>query len=178
MKRFLMMLLLLYALCLTAAAQSDDAQPHEAARLPANLVMNKHDRPLVEKVWRRSATFRRQCERIAQASELTVKLSFNPKLSAPGGCQCHALTTTDPAYKRILVRIFHLEHAAEMLGHEFEHVVEQLEGLKLRTLAATKGARVYENLNGSFETRRAILAGRQVKAEYHRAKRNGVLAKL
>ena len=52
----------------------------------------------------------------------------------------------------------------ELLGHEIEHVIEQLEGLDLRRLAAA-GQHVWESHRGMFETDRAIRAGQRVFKE-------------
>ena len=45
---------------------------------------------------------------------------------------------------------------AEMLAHEFEHILEQIEGLNLRTLSRVKGSGVREVEYAVFETERAI----------------------
>jgi hypothetical protein len=57
---------------------------------------------------------------------------------------------------------------AELVAHEFEHVIEQIEGLDLRRMSKTRGARVWEVERGWFESGRAVDAGRAVTAEvYH-----------
>ena len=50
----------------------------------------------------------------------------------------------------------------ELVAHEFEHVLEQIEGLDLRRLARIKGSGVHELQGRVFETDRAQLAGRIV----------------
>ena len=58
----------------------------------------------------------------------------------------------------------------ELVGHEFEHLIEQIEGLDLKRLARVKGSGVHEAEGRMFETDRAQAAGRVVAAEasYHR----------
>jgi hypothetical protein len=58
----------------------------------------------------------------------------------------------------------------EWIAHEFEHVVEQLEGVSLPALAAQlRGA--WPSTERMYETTRAIDAGRAVAAEMRRARR-------
>lgn len=170
------LLTLLFALCfplgLSGAmpAQTDEYERNEPAQLPPNLVVSKRELPLLERMWRRSATFRRQCERITKAHWLKVKLSFYPKALAP--CGCRALTTVYRSKPLANVHIFQPSSAIELIGHEFEHVLEQIEGVNLRLLVAAKDGRAQQNDSGHFETERARQAGRQVKSEYNRARRS------
>jgi hypothetical protein len=53
---------------------------------------------------------------------------------------------------------------AEWLAHEIEHVIEQLEGVKLHALAAMN-QNVWRTSRDTFETDRAIRAGRAVLDE-------------
>jgi hypothetical protein len=55
---------------------------------------------------------------------------------------------------------------AEIIGHEFEHAIEQIEGVDLRALASTRGSCVYRHADGSFETKRARQAGLAVAREF------------
>ncbi len=48
----------------------------------------------------------------------------------------------------------------------FEHVLEQLEGLDLKALAAQENSGVSRNELGAYETARAVNAGRRVPDEY------------
>jgi hypothetical protein len=54
---------------------------------------------------------------------------------------------------------------AEIIAHELEHVCEQMEGVDLPALSRRKGVGVY-NLNGHYETVRAIRAGQTATREY------------
>jgi hypothetical protein len=59
---------------------------------------------------------------------------------------------------------------AELVAHEFEHVIEQIEGLDLRRLSKQHGAGVWEVERGWFESGRALDVGRMVRAEVFRAR--------
>src|SRR5262245_9996584 len=52
------------------------------AILPPNLILSRQEKSLLEKVWRRSPTFRLQCERISQARWLRVELGFGQRTAA------------------------------------------------------------------------------------------------
>src|SRR5262249_54072262 len=54
----------------------------------------------------------------------------------------------------------------EIIAHELEHVCEQMEGLDLKSLARLKGEGVLD-LNGHYETARAIRAGQDAAREFH-----------
>ena len=56
----------------------------------------------------------------------------------------------------------------ELIGHEFEHLLEQIEGLDLKRLAGVKGSGVRVLEGQVFETDRAQAAGRLVAAEASR----------
>ena len=58
----------------------------------------------------------------------------------------------------------------EWIAHEIEHIVEQLEGLSLPALAAVNHG-AWLTADQTFETRRAIEAGRAVVDEMTRARR-------
>jgi hypothetical protein len=61
-------------------------------------------------------------------------------------------------------------NCAELIGHEFEHLVEQIEGIDLRALASRRGAGVSVNEIGAFETDRAQKAGRLVADEFEESR--------
>ncbi|HEX2341601.1 MAG TPA: hypothetical protein VHI98_14080 [Vicinamibacterales bacterium] len=55
----------------------------------------------------------------------------------------------------------------ELIAHEFEHIVEQLEGVELRRLANDPSAGVHD-LQYAYETERAYKVGQQVARECRR----------
>jgi hypothetical protein len=56
----------------------------------------------------------------------------------------------------------------ELVVHEFEHVIEQLEGVDMQRLSRVSGSGV-SRLHGGYESARAQAAGRAADAEVHRA---------
>ena len=154
----------------------DETAPPELAvpPIPSNLALVPEYRDRVISMLGASPTFRRQCARIANARHLSVSVAFG---GSPG-------TTGDPASTRIVfkpdgtiqadVRIAPLADLDELVAHEFEHILEQLDGVDLAAMArrADTGVRAIEG-GERFETARAIAAGRQVAQEVRRARRRG-----
>jgi hypothetical protein len=70
---------------------------------------------------------------------------------------------------QIPARLVFVRQDVEMIAHEIEHVIEQIEGLDLKTLARQPGSGVYP-LHGLrsrlFETDRASAFGRRVKRDF------------
>ena len=145
---------------------------HEATPLPRNLIVAEIYRPLVESMRRRSPTFRRQCDRIAAARHLLIEIKPEPP-RGPGQPQGF---TEIRRYQhgRILaaVRVPSSFRLPELIAHELEHVLEQLDGVDLRAKASlpSSGVRICECAGGTtFETSRAVSMGLRVARELERS---------
>ena len=124
-----------------------------------------HD--VVADLCRRSPTFRRQVARLADADGLTVTVrlgAFQPTSSwraqtviTQVGGHVRSADVQVPAGDGRLV--------AELIAHEFEHILEQLDGLNLRMLSNVRGSGVRESSFDVYETTRAQRVGRIVAAE-------------
>ena len=137
---------------------------------PKNLRTPAHLSRLVQDMWRRSPRFRSQCAQLAAAPALVVSID-----RAEGVARQRPLAST-----RFQVGPNGLTSAAvsigrtsrtwtyvELIAHELEHVIEQLDSVDLPALAGRRGAGVRRGLTGvGFETRRAIGVGREVRDEY------------
>jgi len=134
------------------------------ARLPHNVTIFWYEIPLASML-RRSPTFRRQCARIAAAPQLQV--SVVPSI-VPGDSD---RTLTRLAFNRngsvqARVTVGPERNPVESLAHEFEHILEQLDGVDLVSMAHRRATGVYATPGGErFETERALAAGRQVARE-------------
>lgn len=165
---------ILFTVCLplicfsVAQANQCETEQSEKAALPSNLIMTGDVRRLVEKVWRRSPTFRLQCARISQAQWLKIKLNFSAKTSLSP--RYRALTLINKRSGLATIQIFTSSDYVELIGHEFEHVLEQIEGVNLETLVAENSGQARRHADGAFETARALNAGLRVRAEYSHAK--------
>jgi len=111
---------------------------------------------------RRSETFRAQCDRIGAESRVRVRLSVVYSVEGGGRAQTRIRRYRSGALFAD-VEILFGENYRELLAHEFEHVIEQIDGVDLAQEAAA--GRAWEIASGTFETRRALLAGVQVRHE-------------
>jgi hypothetical protein len=148
-----------------------DARPAATVTLPPNLKIPSMYRPYLESMVRLSPTFRRQCLRIANAPGLTVELQQFP--ARPTGwirARTRFWTARD-GRRFATVEIGALDDQVELIAHEIEHVIEQLDGVDLRARAAlpATGVHVCDNADGAFETTRAIRAGIAVSEEVRRS---------
>lgn len=138
---------------------------------PGNLQPSSELLPTLEKMWLRSPTFRQQCQRIAATPMLTVKLGV--AIKPAWFHDLHAVTELHRMADGAMlatVSIFDLSHLVEFIAHEFEHLLEQIEGIHLHSLALQHGSGVYRTSQGYYETARAIKAGYKVYAEYRTAR--------
>jgi hypothetical protein len=136
--------------------------------VPSNLDPGIY-RPLVRDMLQRSPTFRRQCWRIATAPELTVTLRPSPR---PTGSQIRARTRIGRTGRQLVatIELFTPEQPEELIAHEIEHVIEQLDGVDLaaKADAAASGVNRRDSGETAFETVRARRMGLTVAAEVRR----------
>ena len=135
--------------------------------LPENFIVPDDFRPVVESMLRDSPTFRRQCLRIAGERTLLIHLVFVP---ASSRSDVRAMTTIrrEPDGRRIARITMAPRHdIVELLAHEFEHIVEQLDGVDLAAQATRSGTGVRAQTQPvvMFETVRATQMGRKVAGE-------------
>jgi hypothetical protein len=156
-------LVVLLLVCVSSA--SAERRQCRRSTLPSNVELLADLDEVLQRIYHRSATFRSQCERIARASNLRVRVHINTRIPR----LCRALTIVQRQGYEIVADV-HLPPAsnhAELVGHEFEHLLEQIEGLDLRRLARVRGAGVREVERGMFETDRAQDAGKIVAMEVY-----------
>src|SRR5690349_16378737 len=121
-------------------------RPHVGAAaaeiiLPPNLTYAPMFGSVLDAMLRRSPTFRRQCVRLAQAGKLSVAIRGvypNARLAS------RARTTLVAEGGRLLatVEIPPLDDMFELIAHELEHIIEQLDGVDLKARAELSGAGV------------------------------------
>jgi hypothetical protein len=138
------------------------AQAPVCAALPANIVVSAAYLGWIEDLIARSPTLQRQCLAIASAPDLVVRLSSGRRT---GHCRARTLFTRQGRSLRASIDIPVSIDFPELLAHEFEHVLEQLEGLNLRRLARLRNSGVREVGRNVFETIRATDAGLRVVGE-------------
>jgi hypothetical protein len=132
--------------------------------LPESIELSPDLRTLIRESLEHSPSFRRQCRELAAAPHLRakVRINYHPFPGSP----VRALTTFRQVRSGRVNAEIEIRSAldlTELLAHEFEHVLEQVEGTDLDALTTTKDAKRLPD--GTFETRRAIEAGRRVARE-------------
>jgi hypothetical protein len=131
-----------------------------ATAIPSNIDAGVFTRDVIALLGR-SDTFRSQCERVAGTSRVRVTLAIVFTLN--GGRAQTAIHRFPSGAILAEVDVLFGENYRELLAHEFEHILEQIEGVDLRQEAAE--GRAWLLPGGAFETRRAYLAGVQVRTE-------------
>jgi len=121
--------------------------------------------PVVERMLARSSTFRRQCARLAAATHLFVSIRSEPsrrtRASALTEIQRHPGGRVDA-----VVWIGPSARLTELIAHEIEHIIEQLDGVDLRVRARLRDSGVRQTAESdAYETTRAIATGLRVARE-------------
>jgi len=136
----------------------------DQSRPPANLQVESAFQLVVERMWQASPTFRRHCRRLADETSVLVTVSREDPSAGPSLANAWtALTFRGNILVTARIYIKGFSNGAELIAHELEHVLEQLDEVDLQAQAG-KGA-AWKNGKASFETRRAIEAGRHVARE-------------
>ena len=139
--------------------------------IPSNIQLSSNYQAIVQAMLRRSATFRRQCSRIGRHDWLTVTVGPEFSPSPRGGAT--TIIRHDPrGGLDASVRLTGQGDVVELIAHEFEHILEQLDEVDLAAMAGRMGTGVRAASDGGhFETDRAIAAGRSVAREVANARR-------
>jgi hypothetical protein len=152
-----------------------DLPVSKADGLPSNIDAAKTLHPILHVMWQRSRTFRAQCARIERAPSLQVVLTRARGTQAGEGGARAELTRSDRRVQAQIVVSLDVSSNAlfELIAHELEHVIEQLDGVQLTGRAQTG---VFRDASGRFETARATHIGQQVATEVRRPRNDLVLS--
>jgi hypothetical protein len=146
-------------------AQSEAGSQQPNAASTRSIQFAPELRPDVDRMLRRSATFREQYRRIAAAGSLIVGVRTDVKLCATS---FRARTTFNRYRSGLVVAdvvIAPSAHPEEWIAHEFEHILELLAGRNLTQLASSHANDVWFSGTDVIETDRAIRAGLRVRDE-------------
>ena len=140
--------------------------PH-AVETPPNLTVPSAFHPAIAAMLERSPTFRRQCLRVAAAPHLAVVV----KMLHPNSGGARARTQIRRAEGGQLIASVEINpygDFTELLAHELEHVIEQLDGIDLAAKATVARSGVRNCADGTFETSRAVRIGALAALEARR----------
>jgi hypothetical protein len=154
----------------TALARDVGAQPCVADfSPPLNVTLPDGLRTLVGEMLAQSPRFQEQWQTLVTLPQLRLTVHVGPILGP-----YRAQSIVHRYQYGLIVAVVELPafgNRIELLAHEFEHVIEQTEGLDLRQLARGRSSGVHD-LGYAYETKRAYEAGRRVALECDRHKKS------
>jgi hypothetical protein len=165
---------------LSSASPDVIAAPREsfcgaaAPRMPPRMQVAVDLRRAVEVMLSRSPTFRNQCRRLAVAKLLYVRMRYDGRLAERS---VRARTIVQRYRSGVIIAMVEIRPTGppeEWIAHEFEHVLEQIEGVRLPELAGRVRG-VWRASSDMFETERAIRAGQLVAGEVRRRQASDIL---
>jgi hypothetical protein len=130
---------------------------------PSNLTAASVFHSDLERMWRSSPTFNRQCRRLAAAARLQIVVRLEDPQRRPSFYARTVLERRGGVLVAADVFLSPTPDAVERIAHEVEHIIEQLDGVDLE--AQVGSGNVWRREDGAFETRRATEAGRRVARE-------------
>ena len=159
-------LLVLFA-AIPAVAAANEMTPVPAT-LPPSIQVESLLRSVTDRMLEKSPTFKRQCHVIGASESIVVKVRVVP-------ASRNTFTRATTTFRRYTsgftvadVEIPAASRLVELLAHEFEHIAEYVEGVNLKALVREHPEEAYELRDGSFETDRAVKAGRAAQQELER----------
>jgi hypothetical protein len=154
---------------LHVSAETEDVKSCDRRPTWSNVEVPADLEPAVAEIYSRSSTFKAQCALIRGAERLRVSIQLDTSMRS----SCRAFSVITRKGRMIRAEV-HLPPGGvlfgELIGHEFEHILEQLEGLHLPELAQVRGSGVHEVERNLFETERAVRTGRVVAEEVRSAR--------
>ena len=146
------------------------AASDQAFSIPVNIHVSADLQPRFIAMLAASLTFRSQCQRLADQSDLYVRFIVDARL-ADGPFRAQSVISHLHSGAMVaFVSIGAMQDPTEWLAHEIEHVIEQLEGVKLHERAAAK-RNVWRTSWNAYETDRALQTGKAVLGEVRAAER-------
>jgi hypothetical protein len=151
-----------------AAAQARSKDVSTAAAPPSNITVDALLQPVVVSLLEKSHTFRRQWQCIEQSARMRVTIRTASDLRETPTVRARSQVSRY-AYGaiRAIVELPVVVDVTELLPHEFEHLLEQLEGIDLAALVQRGDPGVELTPGGAYETARAQRAGRAALQEVY-----------
>jgi hypothetical protein len=137
-------------------------------QLPPTITVAPGLLPIVEDALRASSTLREQCDQIGRNLRVRVSVELDAADFPAPGVLARAHTNIRRYQFGLIIAAVHLwstRDAAELLAHELEHVREFAEGVDYAAQAARDPHGVWRTAYNTFESVRALRAGRAVANE-------------
>jgi Tol biopolymer transport system component len=116
----------------------------------------------VETMWVQSPTFRRQCQRLAAERPLVVTLLLHPSQRPASARASTEFFRRNGRVTSARVAILSSTDAVELIAHEIEQIIEQLDDIAPRGYSSTSSM---HGAGAAYESGRAVEVGRRVAHE-------------
>ena len=131
---------------------------HPRIDLPSEL------QPVVEGLLAGSRTFSDQFRRISACGDVLVRVRYDLERMPGSHAARTVISRTKAGLIYAIVYLGRPSDPARWLAHEFEHILEQIDGVAVRRLAARRRG-AWASGHDTYETERAIRVERRVVAE-------------
>jgi hypothetical protein len=146
------------------------AQPSEPVAVARNVRVTSVLVPVFDELAQSSPMFRSQCDRIERArfvAVIVVPVMAQSTISRGTARTTMRRYSSGALVARVEIPVpLTMSEYAELFGHEFEHILEQIDRVDLEKETGSGEAR--RLADGSFETRRARAAGQAIAIEAER----------
>ena len=148
-----------------AAVPEHRAAPHEE-RTPEWLRLDSRIVEIVAEARRRSRTIRDQWDRLsAERTPLQVAIRLRDATDHRKTRATSDIIVEANGLVQVAISVPWSPRFAELLAHELEHVIEYLDGVRVRDVYRTRGHSVHQGESG-YETARARSVGLRAYDEY------------
>jgi hypothetical protein len=139
----------------------------EHVSIPNNLQTDADYRVLLASMLEHSPTFRRQCLRLASEPGLIVRIHPSGSFWTRGARALTHLVRDAGGGLTAEIYLTRFDDEVELIAHEIEHVIEQLDRVDLSAMAERPDTGVHRTLTAesTFETSRASQTGLRVARE-------------
>ena len=145
----------------------------EHVGIPDNLQTDAGSRVLLASMLEGSPTFRRQCLRLASEPGLVVRIHpFGSSWTRGARALTHLVRGASGGLTAEIY-LTRFDDEVELIAHEIEHVIEQLDDVDLSAMAERSDTGVHHTLaaEATFETSRASQTGLRVAREVHETRK-------
>ena len=168
-RRAMVVVLLLAVTGAGRAAAETHVRPNTV--LPGTMLIDPDLQRSVDAMLEQSPTFRQQYERIAATPKLIITARVDIKVTHRTFRARSHIRRYDSGLIVVAMEIAPDAVRPEWIAHEFEHVLEQLDGVDVASLALRRRPGIWYSSGEMVETVRAMKAGHLVRDEM-RARRN------
>ena len=138
---------------------------HSELVLPGTMLIDPELHRSVEAMLKQSPTFRQQYERIAATPKLIVSARIDIKVTHKTFRARSCIRRYDSGLIVVSMEIAPDAVRPEWIAHEFEHILEQLDGIDVAALALRRRPGIWFSSGEMVETVRPTKAGHLVRDE-------------